>query len=350
MSTPTGQPTPTPAERPDTAFDPLLDLAPEDRLPPKPAAAAAPAGGAASPPPPPAPAPKPQHDPALVSIARDLGFDDAEIATLTPAELSRDVNRAWKYRQQAAASAARPAPASPPPPPAPPKPTISEALGVNLDEYPDDFRQVITAVYEKATAPVAELRSKLDEYEHREKTRHVSTVHEAIDEAFEALAAEYDRVGKGTVREVGEEERFLRRQIVLAAQEGAKDIDSLPPRQIKALVVKAGKRLLGAPAAKPAGGESVGDYGAGDAANGATAGLAPPPKAPARDPKTGQFTGVNPEAELERKIKEWTDGAVAGLGGARKVPAAADEDKPGERKALATATRMLASMNGVGGE
>lgn len=351
----------TPAQ-PDTGYDPDLDTLPDDDEPVR-AAALPPAK-------PPAtdkategtdaPAAGPEHSPRLVNLALSLGVPQAkidswdadrleetvELLTLQALAAQRDANRTETLSRTAT-----------PPPVAPAPPPDEEIdLGFDTTGWDEQTVKALQAFAKKQREPLKATQAEVQRLREQEQARTVSTVFEAIEDAFAALPEGYHAaLGKGELADLDEEAQALRKTIVSKASKDylaatGRQLENATARQIKAQVEKAATKMFGKFVPAPAPPVIV------------TAGVDdedepeepvesypvqnnPVRQAPAQDPKTGRIVSpaaAVPKSQIDEQVARFRGGKVAVP--TNRVNAA--EGKRGRAKAEATAAAYLAQMNG----
>lgn len=351
---PTPAPTPTPEEQLRALYDTGdMGFDPEDfGVNPAPAPKPAPARQTPPPPPvePPAPA-KHQHNRAMVRLALDLGWTQAEIDA-TPAD-EFDAAVYWAQRQHMADArdllrqSIHHAPA--PRPEETPKPAEDriefDGEIEDVDENGQIVRRRVTEEdYDRSTPglmkylkdqkkELAEAKAAIKEFREADTRRRAAERTAAIDAIFDTLAAPLKKLlGTGPVSANPKSLEFRRRVLVLGAS--GCDLDNDPLETLRAKITRGAAEIFGVSAAA----EPEGEPGVYPEVEPTPLPVAPKPAPPRA--ANGQYRSPEDE-EVERRKRDFEQAPLGRPSGRQ-----GSELPPGEKKAMATWKRGADALFG----
>lgn len=263
----------------------------------------------------------PKHNPMTLHFAKEFGFDDAEIAELTPKELDTAVRLAHKTMlktsQEFRRNEDRTKPPEPAPVVAPPPPKPEED---DLAEFGDEVApRVLEAIRKGRTADkkrIEELQAKVDAVEGERQAAHRERLFDAVDAEFAKMPAALKKlIGEGGRADIADQPlaHAVRKHILAMAEADRTEGETFAQK-----MHKAAKALV------PAGAEEelpIADE---------IPEPAPAKPAPAKTPD-GRFAS-KPVAEREAEWKQ--------AGAAKPTQREAPLPK-GERRAMATAKKIM---------
>jgi hypothetical protein len=201
----------------------------------------------------PAAQPSGDYDPAVLSVAAQLGFSPEEIKAHTPKELSAVV-RAITQRDQAWRSYVeqnRPQPAEERKPAAASEEedidfgTDEDGKPISGDQYDPGIRNALKSLKKKSDERVKALEDKLRQAEVREQASIFDAAVESLPEEFKPL------LGDGPGRNLPQDSPELQRRFVVLQTSGI-DFSKDPPALVRQKYRDAAARLFGiAPKSKP---------------------------------------------------------------------------------------------------
>lgn len=268
----------------------------------------------------------PKHTYLSVSLAKDFGFTDAEIAELSPKELDTAVRAAHKAMLRTSQDFRRNEPREPAPAPAPSETKVEpEAEKDPLDDLGEFDEKLVGAIKksrERDRAEIDKLRKELDGSKANQEAAARESVYDAVDAEFAKMPkAVKALIGEGGRRAIanGSFEHSNRVAILKAAEADASDVpfEQKMHKAAGAIATKL-RAALGVTEDEP----DLGDeYEA-----------APAKAAPAKG-ADGRFAKL-PKEEREAA---WKEAPVA-------KPTSRESPLPkGEKKAMATARQFMLS-------